>query len=110
MNFIEHHLAECVQVVASRDRRSILEENVRPNLGEALKLAKQVGAKVMRVVGRQGGYTAHCAGACLITLRVNAAHVISHTEAFRAGIWHLLLSHFELKVVPTKREPVAAVK
>ena len=110
MNFIEHHLAECARIVASPDRRFILEENVRPNLAEALKFGKQVSKKVMRIVRRKGYDTAHRAGACFITTNVKAADVTPRTKAFRAVIWHLLLPHSELKVVPTKRERVAAVK
>jgi D-sedoheptulose 7-phosphate isomerase len=85
-----------------------LEENVSPNLVEALKFAKQVGARVVGIVGRDGGYTARCADACVIIPTVNAAHVTPHTEAFHAVVWHLIVSHPELKVVPTKWESVAA--
>jgi D-sedoheptulose 7-phosphate isomerase len=85
-----------------------LEENVSPNLVEALKFAKQVGAGVVGIVGRDGGYTARCADACVIIPTVNAAHVTPHTEAFHAVVWHLIVSHPELKVVPTKWESVAA--
>ena len=87
-----------------------LEENVSPNLVEALKYAASVGAKVVGIVGRDGGYTAQCADACVIVPTVNAAHVTPHTEAFHAVVWHLIVSHPDLKAVATKWESVALAK
>jgi D-sedoheptulose 7-phosphate isomerase len=87
-----------------------VEENVSPNLVEALKYAASVGAKVIGIVGRDGGYTAQCANACVIVPTVNAAHVTPHTEAFHAVVWHLIVSHPDLKAVATKWESVAAAK
>jgi D-sedoheptulose 7-phosphate isomerase len=87
-----------------------LEENVSPNLVEALKFAGSVGARVAGIVGRDGGYTARCADACVVVPTVNPAHVTPHTEAFHAVVWHLLVSHPELKAVATKWESVAAVR
>ena len=81
-----------------------LEKHVSPNLVAALEYAKGVGAKVVGVVGRDGGYTAHVADACVIVPTVNPAHVTPHTEAFQAVIWHLLVSHPKLKAAPTKWE------
>ena len=70
-----------------------LEKNVSPNLVSAIQLAKKVGASVVGVVGRDGGYTAKEATACVIVPTVNPAHVTPHSEAFQAVIWHLLVSH-----------------
>jgi D-sedoheptulose 7-phosphate isomerase len=81
-----------------------LEKNISPNLVEALKLAKTVGAKVVGVVGRDGGYTAQVADACVIVPTVNADNVTPHSEAFQAVIWHLLVSHPKLKANQTKWE------
>ncbi len=81
-----------------------LEKNVSPNLVTALQLAKQVGACVIGVVGRDGGYTAKVADACVIVPTVNPANVTPHSEAFQAVIWHLFVSHPDLKVNPTKWE------
>jgi D-sedoheptulose 7-phosphate isomerase len=81
-----------------------LEKNISPNLVSALQFAKQVGAKVLGVVGRDGGYTAKVADACLIVPTVNADTVTPHTEAFQAVIWHLLVSHPSLKARQTKWE------
>jgi D-sedoheptulose 7-phosphate isomerase len=81
-----------------------LEKNISPNLVCALQFAKQVGAKVVGVVGRDGGYTAQVADACLIVPTVNADTVTPHTEAFQAVIWHLLVSHPRLKARQTKWE------
>ncbi|HEY6555957.1 MAG TPA: SIS domain-containing protein [Polyangiaceae bacterium] len=73
-----------------------LEKNVSPNLVRALQLAKEVGAKVLGVVGRDGGYTARVADACVVIPTVNPEGVTPHTEAFQAVVWHLLVSHPEL--------------
>ena len=81
-----------------------LEKNISPNLVEALKLAKTVGAKVVGVVGRDGGYTAQVADACVIVPTVNADNVTPHSEAFQAVVWHLLVSHPKLKANQTKWE------
>jgi D-sedoheptulose 7-phosphate isomerase len=80
------------------------ERNVSPNLVSALQHAKSVGAKIAGVVGRDGGYTARVADACVIVPTVNAGSVTPHTEAFQAVIWHLLVSHPKLKAVQTKWE------
>src|SRR5437773_10810509 len=79
-----------------------LEKNVSPNLVSAIQLAKQVGASVLGIVGRDGGYTAKEATACVIIPTVNAEHVTPHSEAFRAVVWHLFVSHPKLKVNRTK--------
>lgn len=70
-----------------------LEKNISPNIVEALKLAKQVGAKVVGVVGRDGGYTKVVADACVVVPVVNPDNVTPHTEAFQAVVWHLIVSH-----------------
>jgi D-sedoheptulose 7-phosphate isomerase len=67
-----------------------LEKNISPNLVEAIKLAKTVGAKVTGVVGRDGGYTAQAADACVIIPTVNPETITPHSEAFQAVVWHLL--------------------
>ena len=81
-----------------------LEKNVSPNLVNAIQLAKQVGASVVGIVGRDGGYTAKEATACVIVPTVNAAHVTPHSEAFQGIVWHLFVSHPKLKVAQTKWE------
>ena len=81
-----------------------LEKNVSPNLVSAIQIAKQVGASVVGIVGRDGGYTAQQATACVIVPTVNSAHVTPHSEAFQAVIWHLFVSHPKLKVAQTKWE------
>ena len=80
------------------------EQNISPNLIAALRYAKQVGARIIGVVGRDGGYTAQVADACVIVPTINPAHVTPHTEAFQAVIWHLLVSHPKLKAAPPKWE------
>jgi len=83
-----------------------LEEQVSPNLVRALQYAKSVGSKIMGIVGRDGGYTAKVADACVIVPTVNPVHVTPHSEAFQAVIWHLLVSHPSLKAHQTKWESV----
>jgi D-sedoheptulose 7-phosphate isomerase len=80
------------------------EKNVSPNLVTALQLAKQRGATVLGIVGRDGGYTAQVADVCIIVPTVNPATVTPHTEAFQAVLWHLLVSHPALKTAQTKWE------
>jgi D-sedoheptulose 7-phosphate isomerase len=81
-----------------------VEKNVSPNLVSAIQLAKSAGASVVGVVGRDGGYTAKEATACVIVPTVNADHVTPHSEAFQAVVWHLFVSHPKLKVNKTKWE------
>ena len=83
-----------------------LEKNVSPNLVEALKLAKEVGAGIYGIVGKDGGYTAQVADACVIVPTVNPVNVTPHSEAFQAVVWHLFVSHPRLKVTATKWESV----
>jgi D-sedoheptulose 7-phosphate isomerase len=85
-----------------------LEKNISPNLVEALKYAKTVGAKITGVVGRDGGYTAQVADACVIVPTVNTETITPHAEAFQAVVWHLLVSHPALKANQTKWESAAA--
>jgi len=81
-----------------------LEKNISPNLVEAIKLAKVVGAKITGVVGRDGGYTAQAADVCVIVPTVSPETITPHTEAFQAVVWHLLVSHPKLKTNQTKWE------
>jgi D-sedoheptulose 7-phosphate isomerase len=82
------------------------ERNISANLVCAIQLAKTVGAKVIGVVGRDGGFTARAADACVIVPTVNADTITPHSEAFQALIWHLLVSHPLLKKNQTKWEGV----
>jgi D-sedoheptulose 7-phosphate isomerase len=83
-----------------------VEKNISPNLVAALQFAKQVGTPIIGVVGRDGGYTAQVADACILVPTVNASHVTPHTEAFQAVVWHLLVTHPDLKACETKWESV----
>jgi len=85
-----------------------VEQNVSPNLVAALKYAKSVGAKIIGVVGRDGGYTATVADACVLIPVVNPAHITPHSEAFQAVVWHLLVSHPVVKMQSTKWESMAS--
>jgi len=83
-----------------------LEKNVSPNLVRALQYAKTVGATVLGVVGRDGGYTGKVGDAVCIVPTVNPDAVTPHSEAFQAVIWHLLVTHPALKARQTKWEGV----
>jgi D-sedoheptulose 7-phosphate isomerase len=81
-----------------------LEKNISSNLVRALQFAKETGAAILGVVGRDGGYTATVADACVIVPTVSADTVTPHSEAFQAIVWHLLVSHPRLKAFATKWE------
>jgi D-sedoheptulose 7-phosphate isomerase len=83
-----------------------LEKNVSANIVRALQLAKSVGARVFAVVGRDGGYAAKVADACVVVPTVNPETVTPHTEAFQAVVWHLIVSHPRLKQNEMKWESV----
>lgn len=83
-----------------------LEKNVSPNLVSALQYTKEVGAKIIGIVGRDGGYTAKVADGCVIIPTPNPENTTPHAEAFQAVIWHLFVSHPKLKAAQTKWESV----
>jgi D-sedoheptulose 7-phosphate isomerase len=89
------------------------DRNISANLVCALKYAKQVGAKICGVVGRDGGFTAQVSDACVLIPVINPENVTPHTESFQALVWHLLVSHPKLKAAEMKWEsvtPVAAAR
>ena len=73
------------------------EKNISLNIVKSLQLAKKVGAKVCGVVGRDGGYTAQVADACVIIPSLNSATITPQTEGFQAVVWHLIVSHPRLQ-------------
>ena len=83
-----------------------LKRNISPNLVAATRHAKTIGAKVIGILGRDGGHTAQVADASVIVPTVNADTVTPHSEAFQAVIWHLLVSHPLLGSKQTKWESV----
>jgi len=83
-----------------------LERQISPNIVSALRFAKSVGTKIAGIVGRNGGYTAQVADVCVTIPTVNPIHTTPHTEAFQAVVWHLLVSHPDLKKSETKWESV----
>jgi D-sedoheptulose 7-phosphate isomerase len=74
------------------------------NLVAALDLARSVGTKILGVVGRDGGYTAQIADACLVIPAIAPATITPHTEEFQAVIWHLIVSHPLLRAHEMKWE------
>jgi D-sedoheptulose 7-phosphate isomerase len=83
-----------------------LEKNISANIVRSLELAQKVGAQVIGVVGRDGGYTKQVAKACVVVPTVDAETVTPHTEAFQAVVWHLIVSHPELRAREMKWESV----
>jgi D-sedoheptulose 7-phosphate isomerase len=81
-----------------------LEQNISANLVRGLQYAKRAGASIVGIVGRDGGYTAQIADACVIVPTVNPEAITPHSEAFQAVVWHLLVSHPLLKTATTKWE------
>jgi D-sedoheptulose 7-phosphate isomerase len=82
------------------------EKNISANIIEALKFAKQIGAKILGIVGRDGGHTKQVADACIVVPVVNPENVTPHTEAFQAVIWHLIVSHPKFQAQKGKWESV----
>ncbi|HEU4982127.1 MAG TPA: sugar isomerase [Acidobacteriaceae bacterium] len=85
----------------------VVRERVSMNLVESLKLARRMGATILGVVGRDGGYTAEVADACLVVPTLSDDMVTAHTESFQAVVWHLLVSHPRLKRNEMKWERTA---
>ncbi len=83
-----------------------LEHSISPNLVRALQYAREVGAGICGIVGRDGGFTRTVADACVVVPTVNPATITPHTEAFQALVWHLLVSHPSLQAAPMKWESV----
>ena len=77
-------------------------KNISPNIVKALETAKLCKAKILGIVGRDGGYTATVADYCVIIPTANSTLVTPHTEAFQAVVWHCLVSHPALQTVATK--------
>lgn len=80
------------------------ERNISSNLVRVVKYAKQINAKVVGVVGKDGGYTKKVGDAVVVVPVVNSARITPLTEGFQAVIWHLLVSHPSLQINPTKWE------
>lgn len=78
------------------------ERNVSVNLCEAIDYGRTVNCKILGITGRDGGYTGQMADICLIVPTINSQTVTPHAESFQSIIWHLLVSHPELKTNPTK--------
>jgi D-sedoheptulose 7-phosphate isomerase len=80
------------------------QRNVSANLVRAVQYSKEVGASICGVVGRDGGFTAQVADACVLIRVSNPETVTPHTESFQALVWHLLASHPRLKTSEMKWE------
>ncbi len=82
------------------------EHNISNNLVKALQYAREVGATICGVVGRDGGFTARVADAFVLVPVVSPETITAHTEAFQAIVWHMIVSHPALKVAEMKWESV----
>ncbi len=82
------------------------EKKISLNIVKSLQLAKEVGAKICGVVGRDGGYTAQVADACVIIPSFNSKTITPQTEGFQAVVWHLIVSHPKLQKFEMKWESV----
>jgi D-sedoheptulose 7-phosphate isomerase len=80
------------------------EKNISANLVHALEYARTAGAAILGIVGRDGGFTATVADACIVVPTVSAERTTPHTEGFQAVVWHLLVSHPALQTSPAKWE------
>jgi len=89
------------------DEGGDLARNISPNLVRALEYARTIGVRILGIVGREAGFTAGVADACIVVPCVNRQHVTPHTEACQAVLWHLMVSHPRLKRAPTKWESTA---
>ena len=78
--------------------------NVSMNLVRAMEYAREVGAKITGIVGRDGGFTAKVADACVIVPTISAETVTAHSESFQAVVWHLFVSDPRLQAAPMKWE------
>lgn len=83
-----------------------LEKKISVNIVKSLQFAKERGAKICGVVGKDGGYTAKIADACIVIPPVNSETITPHTEGFQAVIWHLLVSHPKLQMFKMKWESI----
>jgi D-sedoheptulose 7-phosphate isomerase len=81
-------------------------KNISANLVRALEYAHDVGTTICGIIGRDGGFTAQVADACVLVPVVNSSTITPHTESFQAMIWHLLISHPKLRIVEMKWESV----
>lgn len=82
------------------------EKNISMNIVDALNFSKKAGAKIIGIVGRDGGYTKKMADACVLVPVVNPETITPHTESFQAVIWHLIVSHPKFKTNKGKWESV----
>jgi D-sedoheptulose 7-phosphate isomerase len=104
---VSHLQAQDAVLVFSVGGGSV-ERNVSPNIVAALDYAKSVGASILGIVGRDGGYTARVADICVLIPTVHPDRITPHAEAFQAVVWHLLVSHPTLRQGSTKWESMAA--
>ncbi len=80
------------------------EKNISTNLVNVVRYAKEIGAKITGIVGKDGGYTKLIGDSIIVIPVVSSNHITPLTEGFQAVIWHLLVSHPKLQINPAKWE------
>lgn len=80
------------------------EKNISTNLVVSMQLAREVGASILGIVGRDGGYTKQVAQSCVVIPPLYSNHITPHTEGLCAVVWHAIVSHPTLQIEPTKWE------
>jgi len=83
-----------------------LDKNISPNIVKALEYANKLDSKILGIVGRDGGHTAKVADACVIIPTINPDTITPHTESFQSVIWHLIVSHPDIKECEMKWEAI----
>ncbi len=81
-----------------------LEKNISVNLVTAEQYAKEIGAKIIGIVSRDGGYTKNISDCCILIPVLSPETVTPHAEEFQAIVWHLLVSHPDLQMNEMKWE------
>ncbi len=87
-----------------------IENNISMNLVNSLRLAQEVGARILGIVGRDGGFTAQVADEAIVIPMLAGDTVTAHAESFQAVVWHLLVSHPMLRAREMKWESAAAAR
>ena len=80
------------------------ENNISVNLIHALNLAKKVGARILGITGRDGGYTGKVADACIIIPTQSPDTITPHAEAWQAVVWHMLVTDPRIMAMSNKWE------
>jgi D-sedoheptulose 7-phosphate isomerase len=84
------------------------DQNVSMELVNAIEVAKSKGAKVLGIVGRDGGETLRNSEDVILVPTIKSNLETPLVESFQSVIWHSMVFHPQLKVHPSKWESVVA--